>query len=199
MLAEQAAGVLGIPAGSVDWHTPLPELGLDSLMAVELRARVSVALDAEISALELSRSGGLSSLASRLGDQLAAAAINPAVVRRLPRFVEKTRRHVQSLEFIAPVTLDTGRPSHLAARRERNRTGRHQNEIRDAQAVRGRNGRHDLTLDRTQPVRLLLAGSRSLGGSSTIATRRSVRSSGTDIAATRPPAISLIVASMSSG
>jgi acyl carrier protein len=73
MLAEQAAGVLGIAADSVDWHTPLPELGLDSLMAVELRAHVNVALDVEMSALELSRSGGLSSLATRLGDRLAAA------------------------------------------------------------------------------------------------------------------------------
>jgi hypothetical protein len=42
-------------------------------MAVELRAQVNVALDVQISALELSRSGGLSALASRLGDQLAAA------------------------------------------------------------------------------------------------------------------------------
>jgi acyl transferase domain-containing protein/NADPH:quinone reductase-like Zn-dependent oxidoreductase/acyl carrier protein len=73
MLAEQAAAVLGIPADSVEWHTPLPELGLDSLMAVELRARINVALDTEIPALELSRSGGLSSLASRLGDRLAAS------------------------------------------------------------------------------------------------------------------------------
>ncbi len=72
MLAGQASRVLGIPADAVDWHTPLPELGLDSLMAVELRAQVNVALDVDISALELSRSGGLSSLASRLADLLAA-------------------------------------------------------------------------------------------------------------------------------
>ena len=72
MLVEQVAGVLGIPGNSVDGHIPLPELGLDSLMAVELRARISVALDVEIPALELSRSGGLSSLAARLADQLAA-------------------------------------------------------------------------------------------------------------------------------
>jgi hypothetical protein len=42
-------------------------------MAVELRARVVVALDVEISALELNRSGGLSGLALRLGDQLAVS------------------------------------------------------------------------------------------------------------------------------
>jgi acyl carrier protein len=73
MLAEHAAGVLGIPAEAVDWHTPLPELGLDSLMAVEVRARVTIALDVEISALDLTRSGGLAALASRLGDQLAVS------------------------------------------------------------------------------------------------------------------------------
>jgi acyl transferase domain-containing protein/NADPH:quinone reductase-like Zn-dependent oxidoreductase/acyl carrier protein len=72
MLAEKAAGVLGIPADSVQRHTSLPELGLDSLMAVELRAQINLAMDVEISALELSRTGGLSSLASRLADQLAA-------------------------------------------------------------------------------------------------------------------------------
>jgi acyl carrier protein len=73
LLAEQVARVLGIPADSVDWHTPLPELGLDSLMAVELRAQINVGLGVQISALELSRGGGVSSLASRLSDQLMAA------------------------------------------------------------------------------------------------------------------------------
>ena len=73
MLAEHAARVLGIPGEAVDWHTPLPELGLDSLMAVELRTHVSIALNVEISALELNRSGGLSALASRLSDQLAVS------------------------------------------------------------------------------------------------------------------------------
>jgi hypothetical protein len=42
-------------------------------MAVELRARISTTLDAQITALQLNRTGGLSSVASRLSDQLAAA------------------------------------------------------------------------------------------------------------------------------
>jgi hypothetical protein len=75
MLCEQLAAVLGVPGDLVDRDTPLPKLGLDSLMAAELRARVNVALDVDISALELNRSSGLSSLASRLADKLAAPAM----------------------------------------------------------------------------------------------------------------------------
>ncbi|OBH21166.1 type I polyketide synthase [Mycolicibacter sinensis] len=72
LLAEQVGKVLAIPADSIDRHTPLPDLGLDSLSAVELRARINVTLDLGISTLELSRGGGIFSLASRLGDQLIA-------------------------------------------------------------------------------------------------------------------------------
>jgi acyl transferase domain-containing protein/NADPH:quinone reductase-like Zn-dependent oxidoreductase/acyl carrier protein len=75
MLCEQLAAVLGVPADSVDRDAPLTELGLDSLMAAELRTRVNVALDVQISAMELNRGGGVASLAARLADQLVAAAI----------------------------------------------------------------------------------------------------------------------------
>jgi NADPH:quinone reductase-like Zn-dependent oxidoreductase/acyl carrier protein len=72
LLTEQVASVMGVPDELVDRDTPLRELGMDSLMAVELRTRVNVALEVEISALDLNRGGGVSSLASRLADQLAA-------------------------------------------------------------------------------------------------------------------------------
>ncbi len=75
MLCEQLAAVLGVPAEMVDRDAPLTELGLDSLMAAELRTRVNVALDVQLSAMELNRGGGVASLASRLADQLVAPAI----------------------------------------------------------------------------------------------------------------------------
>ncbi|MDT5349310.1 MAG: phthiocerol/phenolphthiocerol synthesis type-I polyketide synthase [Mycobacterium sp.] len=45
LLTEQLAAVLGVPAEMVDRDAPLTELGLDSLMAAELRTRVNIALD----------------------------------------------------------------------------------------------------------------------------------------------------------
>jgi acyl carrier protein len=75
MLCEQLAAVLGVPAESVDRDAPLTDLGLDSLMAAELRTRVNVALDIQISAMELNRGGGVASLAARLADQLVAPAM----------------------------------------------------------------------------------------------------------------------------
>ncbi|MCD5310509.1 type I polyketide synthase [Kineosporia babensis] len=65
ILTDQVATVLGIPADSIDPATPLPELGMDSLMAVELGARINLALGLEVSALEFSRGGGLHGLAGR--------------------------------------------------------------------------------------------------------------------------------------
>ena len=73
LLIEQLGAVLGVPGDLVDRDTPLPELGLDSLLAAEFRTRVNIALDLQISALELNR-GGLSSIASRLAEQVAAPA-----------------------------------------------------------------------------------------------------------------------------
>ena len=73
LLTEQLAAVLTVPADMIDRDTPLPELGLDSLLAAEFRTRVNVALNVQVSALELNR-GAVSSLGSRLAEELAAPA-----------------------------------------------------------------------------------------------------------------------------
>jgi acyl transferase domain-containing protein/NADPH:quinone reductase-like Zn-dependent oxidoreductase/acyl carrier protein len=65
MLAEQVAAVLGIPTDAIDRHTPLAELGLDSLSSVELASRVAATLDIRISAVEFERLPGLSAIAKQ--------------------------------------------------------------------------------------------------------------------------------------
>jgi acyl transferase domain-containing protein/threonine dehydrogenase-like Zn-dependent dehydrogenase/acyl carrier protein len=77
LLAEQVAAVMGIPAEALDLATPLPDLGLDSLLAVELVVRISMNLGVEISALELSRGTGLAGLAATLLPALTGPAPGP--------------------------------------------------------------------------------------------------------------------------
>src|SRR5262249_20335469 len=70
VLAEQVADVLGMSADDVDTNTPLPELGLDSLSAVELSARLAARLNVRQPATNLSRLSGLSAIAKQiLADQ----------------------------------------------------------------------------------------------------------------------------------
>lgn len=72
ILAEQLAVVMGVPADSVDVVTPLPDLGMDSLMAVEFAARAGKTLGMDISALELGRGLGLSDVGTKIAAQLSA-------------------------------------------------------------------------------------------------------------------------------
>ncbi len=65
MLAEQVAAVLGITTDAIDRHTPLADLGLDSLSSVELASRVAATLDIRISAVEFERLPGLSAIAKQ--------------------------------------------------------------------------------------------------------------------------------------
>jgi acyl carrier protein len=85
---------MGIPAEAVDLTTPLPDLGLDSLLAVELVVRISMNLGVEISALELSRGSGLASLAATLLPALTGA--DPEPDEPAPPTPETTRQQVLS-------------------------------------------------------------------------------------------------------
>ncbi|MDB5313855.1 MAG: mycocerosate synthase [Gemmataceae bacterium] len=89
-LRDRIARVLGIPADRLDADTPLLQLGIDSLMAVELLNWIAAELRVTVPAVDLMRSPGLSDLTGLLlgrlgtGDQppLAdegAAADGPAV------------------------------------------------------------------------------------------------------------------------
>ncbi|MVU77347.1 SDR family NAD(P)-dependent oxidoreductase [Nocardia sp. ET3-3] len=70
LLAEQLATVLGVDAETVDLDTPLPDLGLDSLMGMEFGARVVQVLGTQMSVLAVI---GLTlrGLGGRIAEQIA--------------------------------------------------------------------------------------------------------------------------------
>ena len=54
-LAEHVGSVLGLPGASVDASRPIVELGLDSLMGVELESLLDSRLDLQIQAMQLAQ------------------------------------------------------------------------------------------------------------------------------------------------
>ncbi|MGW3539417.1 SDR family NAD(P)-dependent oxidoreductase [Nocardia niigatensis] len=82
MLAEQLAVVMGVDADSIDLSVPVPELGLDSLMAVEFGALVSKTLGVDLMAMKVGRSFTLQQAGARAAELLVGAteAGQPAAV-----------------------------------------------------------------------------------------------------------------------
>src|SRR6185312_13127394 len=85
-LARIVAACLGI-SGAVDPATPFHDLGLDSLIAVEIRNRVENELGLAISVRELIEGASLSTLAARLGDAPSPAITIPAEDGRIAAIV----------------------------------------------------------------------------------------------------------------
>ncbi|WP_280500644.1 type I polyketide synthase [Nocardia farcinica] len=77
MLAEQLAVVMGVQADTVDLTVPVPELGLDSLMAVEFGARVSKSLGIELMSLQMGRSFSLEQAGPKVAELILAADTGP--------------------------------------------------------------------------------------------------------------------------
>ncbi|MDO3648760.1 type I polyketide synthase [Nocardia mangyaensis] len=73
MLAEQLAVVMGVAPDSIDLTVPVPELGLDSLMAVEFGARVGKSLGIELMSLQMGRSFSLEQAGPKVAELILAA------------------------------------------------------------------------------------------------------------------------------
>ena len=71
-VAEEAAAVLRLPLRDIGRNRPLAEIGMDSLMAVELRLALERRLAAELPALPLAEATSVAALAERLAAALAA-------------------------------------------------------------------------------------------------------------------------------
>lgn len=83
-LAQQAAGVLRLPAARLDHRTPLGSYGLSSLMALELRNVIEGELGLPLSATVLWNYPTISALAEHLLSKLAAAAPSAAPAADVP-------------------------------------------------------------------------------------------------------------------
>ncbi|MEU2176487.1 SDR family NAD(P)-dependent oxidoreductase [Nocardia sp. NPDC019219] len=72
-MAEELAVVMGVPVDSIDMTVPVPELGLDSLMAVELGARVTKTLGIDLMSLQMGRSFSLEQAGPKVAELILAA------------------------------------------------------------------------------------------------------------------------------
>lgn len=63
---EIVAATVKMPAADIDPKTPLANLGIDSLMTVELQMGLAVKFDVEFSTMQLMQSKGVASPASEL-------------------------------------------------------------------------------------------------------------------------------------
>jgi len=78
MLAEQVAQTLRIPAERIDVKRPITEMGIDSLMTVELQIAINMTFGVELSALELTRGFSISQLTTPLLQRLGLSAAEAA-------------------------------------------------------------------------------------------------------------------------
>ena len=90
VLVEEIARIIGASTDRVDPHRPLSELGVDSLMAVELRLAIETRLGLNLPLLSLADSTSLSNIAARIGRTLQGEAASPDSV------IEATARHESS-------------------------------------------------------------------------------------------------------
>ena len=77
-LSEQVARVLGLSASKLDVQQPLSNLGLDSLMAVELKNRIAVDLGVNVPMVKFLQGFSVAQAATQLLDQLRAEASTPS-------------------------------------------------------------------------------------------------------------------------
>ena len=85
-VAEAAANILRLPAAAIDPLRPLSEMGMDSLMAVELRLALESRLRIDLPLMSLAEGTSVGSIAARLAGALAARPQASELVSLVERY-----------------------------------------------------------------------------------------------------------------
>jgi len=86
VVGEEAAAILRLPAGAIEPSRPLSELGMDSLMAVELRLALESRLRIDLPLVSLAEGTSIASVATRLAAARAAGQRQGEVVALTARY-----------------------------------------------------------------------------------------------------------------
>jgi len=96
-LSERVAKVLRLPVSKIDVLQPLTALGLDSLMAIELKNQLEFELAIRISIVMFLQGPSIAQFATQLLDQLAAAIPMPAVSTNTPSQEQQEDGHMKNI------------------------------------------------------------------------------------------------------
>jgi phthiocerol/phenolphthiocerol synthesis type-I polyketide synthase C len=85
VVAEEAATILRLPAGGIDALRPLSEMGMDSLMAVELRLALESRLRVDLPLMSLAEGTSVASIAARLAGTVSTGSSDGELIALVAR------------------------------------------------------------------------------------------------------------------
>lgn len=109
VIAEEAATILRLPASGIDPLRPLSEMGMDSLMAVELRLALESRLRVDLPLVSLVEGTSVGSIAGRLATAISTGPKDGDLIALVAR-----HEGMEELPF-APTTSAMAEPKSVAA------------------------------------------------------------------------------------
>ncbi len=100
-VAEEAANILRLPAAGIDPLRPLSEMGMDSLMAVELRLALESRLRIDLPLMSLAEGTSVASIAVRLASAVSARPHAAELVSMAERYEATDAERLTAVESAA--------------------------------------------------------------------------------------------------